>query len=306
MSEPAADIAVSLIVATLGRTTELGDLLRSLAAQRRRDIEIVIVDQNGDDRLATTVATWSEQLPILWLRTASRGVCRARNLGAASARGSWLVFPDDDCWYPQDALARLDVLRASQPADFYGGRAVDADGRTIMGTFATEPGPIGRDTVWTTMIEWMLAIRRAAFEAVGGFDPDLGPGSGTAFGAYEAQDLALKLLAAGYRGHYEPSWCGHHPDDKADQTSPAAIAKIRAYNHGLGYVMRRHRYSFGQYLPRLMRPLGGIAVYGLTGRFHMARRSCAILGARLAGWRDAPALVAGTDPPMAPGRVRAP
>ena len=41
---------LSLIVATLGREAELARCLGSLAAQTRRDFEVVIVDQNADDR----------------------------------------------------------------------------------------------------------------------------------------------------------------------------------------------------------------------------------------------------------------
>ena len=43
---------LSLIVATLGREAELSRCLGSLAAQTSRDFEVVVVDQNADDRLA--------------------------------------------------------------------------------------------------------------------------------------------------------------------------------------------------------------------------------------------------------------
>lgn len=291
----------SLVVATLGRTAELDRLLGSLAAQERADVEIVIVDQNGDDRLGPVLDQWSGRLPITWLRGESLGVCRARNTGAAAARGEWLIFPDDDCWYPAQCLTRLETLTGRHPAAFHGGRAADRDGRTIMGTFAAQAGPITRQNVWSTMIEWMLAIRAPAFAEVGGFDPAIGPGAGTPWGAYEAQDLALKLLEAGHRGHYDPGWFGHHPDDRSDQTTASAIAKIRLYSQGLGYVMRRHGYRFGDYVPRLLRPLAGMISYGATGRIGMARRSRAILAARWMGWTSAPLREGGTpETPAAP------
>jgi len=44
-------VRVSFIVATAGRTGELYRLLDSLAAQTHQDIEVVVVDQNPDDRL---------------------------------------------------------------------------------------------------------------------------------------------------------------------------------------------------------------------------------------------------------------
>ena len=40
----------SLIVPTLGRTTEVAELFASIVDQNRRDVELIVVDQNDDDR----------------------------------------------------------------------------------------------------------------------------------------------------------------------------------------------------------------------------------------------------------------
>lgn len=288
MSRNGPEIATSMVVATLGRSHELDALLRSLVAQGRRDFELIIVDQNPDDRLAPVLASFAGSMTIVHLRTDKKGVCRARNLGAAEARGQWLIFPDDDCWYPADFLARIDTLKKAHPADFYSGRATDTQGRTIMGDFAAGAMPIERATIWTTLIEWMLVVKKSDFDAAGGFDVAIGPGSGTPWGAYEIQDLALKLLSAGRKGWYDPALIGHHPEDRSDQTTPAAVAKIRVYSTGLGYVMRKHGYRFSDYLPRLLRPLSGVVIYALSGKPGMARRSWNIFAGRWASWRTAP------------------
>ena len=41
----------ALILATVGRTVELNRLFDTLAAQSYRDFEVIVVDQNRDDRL---------------------------------------------------------------------------------------------------------------------------------------------------------------------------------------------------------------------------------------------------------------
>lgn len=294
MSPNGPDIETSMVVATLGRSHELGGLLQSLAAMGRRDVEIVIVDQNPDDRLVPILAGFAETLTIVHRRADKKGVCRARNLGAAQAKGRWLIFPDDDCSYPLDFLERIDALKKAHPSDFYSGRATNMQGQTIMGVFAREPLPIERGTIWTTLIEWMLVVKKSSFDAAGGFDVAIGPGSGTAWGAYEVQDLALKLLSAGRKGWYDPTLIGHHPEDRTDRTTPAAIAKMRVYSLGLGYVMRKHGYRFSDYLPRLLWPMAGVVVYALSGKLGMARRSWNILAGRWIGWRNAPASAGGT------------
>ncbi|TCQ07905.1 glycosyltransferase involved in cell wall biosynthesis [Rhizobium sp. PP-F2F-G36] len=279
----------SLVVATLGRVDEIERLLMSLVAQQRRDLEVLFVDQNGDDRLVPVLARFSQEIDIVHIRSAEKGVCRARNRGAAQSRGIWLMFPDDDCWYPGDFFRTLEALMALEPADIYSGRPTAPDGRTIMGSFATETTVLTRDTVWNTLMEWIVVVRKPVFEAAGGFDAALGPGSGTIWGAHEVQDMVLKCLETGASGQYYPTLTAHHPEDYGDRRTRENAQKMYRYGAGLGYVLRRHGFSMGRFLPEILRPLAGILVYGLKGDGAMARRSRHLLLGRLQGWRTAPA-----------------
>ena len=85
----------SLIVATLGRSTEIGDLLESLLAQGRDDFEVIIVDQNSDDRVAPVLQPYEARIRITHLRSSIRNANHARNLGLRAARGKIVTFPDD-------------------------------------------------------------------------------------------------------------------------------------------------------------------------------------------------------------------
>ncbi|MCF3640461.1 glycosyltransferase family 2 protein [Rhizobium sp. TRM95111] len=285
MSPDECQILISMVVATIGRSTELNLLFRSVVNQNCSDIEIIVVDQNGDDRLEPVLAEHRGKLRLVHLRTLQQGVCRARNLGASRATGDWLLFPDDDCWYPKDFLQRLRTRLAWDDADFVAGRAADESGRDIMGAFERRPARIVARNVWTTMIEWVFCVRRRAFEKAGGFDERIGPGAGTRWGAYEVQDLALSLLETGARGAYDPALYGHHPEDSGDRTTDANIAKIRTYSGGLGYIVRKHRYSPAFFVTKLLRPVAGMVVYSLLGRPRMAYRSSQILAGRWDGWR---------------------
>ncbi|KQS64737.1 hypothetical protein ASG39_12520 [Rhizobium sp. Leaf371] len=278
----------SLVVATLGRVEEIERLLVSLVAQQRRDLEVLFVDQNGDERLAPLLARFSSDIDIVHIRSTETGVCRARNRGATAARGAWLMFPDDDCWYPIDFFRSLDTLIASVPADIYSGRPTDEDGRTIMGRFAGDSVTLTRDTVWDTLMEWIVVVRRPVFERAGGFDMALGPGSGTIWGAHEIQDMVLKCLETGATGRYFPTLNAHHPEDHGDRRTLDHAQKMYRYGAGLGYVLRRHGYAMRRVLPELLRPLAGIVVHGLKRDWAMARRSRHLFLGRLQGWRTAP------------------
>lgn len=274
----------SMVVATYGRADELARLFNSLTAQTASRFEVIVVDQNADDRVKNVLERTRVSFPVTHVRIAPQGVNYARNEGAKIAKGKWLLFPDDDCWYPNDFLEKTLRLMQKTKADLYSGRAINEAGKTIMGKFPDEPVGLNRDTVWITMIEWMTVFRASVFRQSGGFDPQIGPGSGSPFGACEIQDIALHCLSNGATGIYDPALCGYHPEDVSDRASPANIAKMRLYSQGQGLVMHRHGFSFSHFLPTLLRPMAGMIVYALTLKFNMARRSTAIWQGRLYGW----------------------
>ena len=280
----ASPVYLSLIVATLGRTTELGKLLQTLVDQNDDGFETIIVDQNEDNRLDAVIAPFQDRLTIQHIRTSRKGLSRSRNLGCKSAKGSWFLFPDDDCWYPADFLQKLRGLIATNKAQVFCGRAMSPEGEEIMGRFAKEEMLVDKQSVWETMIEWIVLFRRDVYEAVGGFDENLGVGSGTPWGSTEGPDLVLRCLYHGAVVSYHPQLFAHHPDPRVDRTSPANIKKMYMYNSGHGFVMRKHGYSFRVFLPQLIRPFVGIAYYALTGRLRESQRSLSILRGRLVGW----------------------
>jgi hypothetical protein len=107
----------TLIVATRGRTSELSELFDSLAAQGRGPgaLEVIVVDQNGDDRLAPVIEGHAGRLTLRWIRSAVANACHARNLGLAAARGAVVAFPDDDCTYPPGVLDRVEAAFGADP-----------------------------------------------------------------------------------------------------------------------------------------------------------------------------------------------
>jgi glycosyltransferase involved in cell wall biosynthesis len=95
---------LSLVLATLGRTDEVARYFESILCSCSLSIEVILVDQNEDDRLANIVKVGiASGLDIRHLRIAPRrGLSLARNEGLKVARYAIVGFPDDDCWYEQD------------------------------------------------------------------------------------------------------------------------------------------------------------------------------------------------------------
>ena len=100
---------ISLVVPTINRVRELERLFRSLIAQRE-DFEVIVVDQNPDDRLVPLVDSYRKHFPIEHLRASQKGQSRARNIGLRHIQGDIFAFPDDDCVYSDGLLTAVSRL----------------------------------------------------------------------------------------------------------------------------------------------------------------------------------------------------
>lgn len=269
----------SLVVATLGRDRELGELLDSLLAQGRAGFEVIIVDQNDDDRLGAIESAYAPRLPLRRLRSSVRNANHARNLGLRHARGEIVAFPDDDCLYPPGVLGRVDAAFAGDAAlAVLTGPAASPDGGLGSGRWRAESGPIDLATVWTSVIEFNIFLRRDAALTLGGFDEGMGPGS--PFGSAEGNDLVCRAMARGLRAHYDNALRIIHPDKRL---SDVAVERAERYGRGLGFALRRNGAPLAMRITFLVRPLGGAAASLLRGRMHEAGYYWMTFRGRLAG-----------------------
>lgn len=263
------NVGFSLILGTVGEAVDLGLCLASLAAQNHQNFELIVVDQNHDDRLVPILASYGECFPIVHLR-AGKGLSRAKNLGLEHVSREIVGFPDDNCLYPPDLLEKVARFLAENPrVDGICGKSSDMAGNDTNGRFDTEPGRIDKINVWRRGIAYNIFLRR---ERLGGvrFDEKLGPGAGTPWGAGDETDYLLKLLRQGVALYYDPTLSAVHP---ASVPPYDAAAKRRAYSYGrgAGYVMWRHGHPLRLKARWLLRPLGGTLLY--AGALQRARAS---------------------------------
>jgi glycosyltransferase involved in cell wall biosynthesis len=142
--------------------------------------ELIVCDNNSTDDTAAIARRYAHVV----IHEPVNQIGRARNTGAAAARGEWLVFIDADSW-PTSALMS-DLRRAmADPKILYGGAAL---------TMQDDGGRAGKVAIagWHRLAQWQgwaagsfFFVRRAAFAAVGGFD--------LTFYAAEEIDLSNRL-----------------------------------------------------------------------------------------------------------------
>lgn len=280
MTEP----GLAIVIPSVGRVEEVARLLESLAPQLAACDQLVVVDQNPDDRLLPVLTAAAELRPQR-VRAPARGASHARNVGLAHAARDVVWFPDDDGWATAGQLDVLRRLLAEEPdVDVFGGRCADADGRPSMGRWPDRPMEATRGNVWRVAAEATMVFRRRFFDRVGGFRESIGVGSGGPWGAGEGQDLLLRGLAAGCRIVYRPGFVFGHPN-KFESDAAIVQAKAESYARGVGYVMGVNGYSVLELAPHLLKPLVAIGLFGVCGRAGRVRYYAGQLVNRWRGWR---------------------
>jgi GT2 family glycosyltransferase len=201
--------------------------LRALAAQRMAvDWEVVVADNGSGDGTRSSVQQWCERYPHIRMVDASarRGAGAARNIGVQSARGRLLAFCDADDvvrpgWLASMVAALGDTDLVSGVFDF---GALDGRRQSVPVPAATRQ--LG---FLPFALSANLAVRREAFDAVGGFREELAP--------EEDVDLCWRLQLAGYR------------------FAVAADAVVEKRERTGGRAIFRAAWSYGRCGPRLFR-----------------------------------------------------
>jgi glycosyltransferase involved in cell wall biosynthesis len=167
---------VSVVIPCFGQSHYLSEAIESVLAQSYPHLEILVVDDSSPDNASEIAARYPG---VRCLRCDNSGMAGARNFGIRSTSGDFLVFLDaDDRLLPGAIEAGLRELREHPEAAAVSGhfRRIAQDGSPIE-TF--EQPVVRRDHYVRLLTEnWAgfparSIYRRAVFEHVGGFDPEL-------------------------------------------------------------------------------------------------------------------------------------
>jgi glycosyltransferase involved in cell wall biosynthesis len=248
---------VAIVVCTRDRPHLLRGLIPFLVEAQREGAEVVVVDSASRETATHDVAT---EAGLRVVRCDLPGASRARNLGARSTVAPVLAFTDDDCQPRAGWQITLQQAVAEGGVGFATGRVLagGGDGRPI--SLMTDDQAVrwtARDDVAAMGHGANMAVRREAFDAVGGFDELLG--AGAPLRGAEDKDLFWRVLRAGWDGVFVPeavvdhvSWrdtsgllraeYGYGVGSGARTVKVARLAGERALPH----VLRASRAALGQ------------------------------------------------------------
>lgn len=225
MSDPTFSVVIPAFNAS--RTIEM--TVRSVLAQSRPDLELIVVDDESTDDTPERVASLARDDPrVTLIRQRNQGTAGARNTGIERASGRYVSLLDnDDLWLPNylDSMGR--TLEADPGAGFAYTDAWlldDRAGRIRLLTSLQHYDPVPPDlsaselllrVVETNFIMSSVTIRREVLAEVGGFDAKLR-------GA-DDWDLWLRILARGYRAALAPGCVLIQRDHPTSQSKDEAM-----------------------------------------------------------------------------------
>ena len=269
-----AGLPAVVVVSHDTRDEALACLRSALAAGAR---ELVLVDSGSRDGTGEAVRAACPGVRVLEL--ANVGFGRAANAGIAVTTRPVAVVANADVRFDGDSLRILherlladDALAAVGPAVVYPDGTHQASARrlpdlpTAIGhallarfvpanRYTRRYRQLDADPRLPRDVDWLsgcaLALRRSAFDAVGGFDPGY-------FLYVEDVDLCVRLQTAGWRLRYEPAARVTHRVGAS--TSQRRVRSLVHHARGLDRFHARHLASSGP--AWLLRPVVRLGLAG--------------------------------------------
>lgn len=219
-SEPSSDgPLVSVVVPTHNRAEGLERSIAGvLAGCADVDAEVIYVDDASSDDTPRILAEHTAAGRIRQVRVECGAPGPARNAGAALARGTYLLFTDDDCGVPEGWAAGMLAARERHGVDALSGGFAPARMETaaeryyeyrMRTLYADRARPVQAVPAMNLLVE------RAVFEKLDGY-------SSLRLPSMEDWEFCYRLVGSGCRLVYDP-----------------AVRVEHAYGRDWAYVRRR-------------------------------------------------------------------
>lgn len=310
-SGPAAvGSSVAVVVCTAGRPEQLERCIRSLLAQRRAELEVIVVDNRPaeDDTRRAVSAIAAEDPRVRYVPESRKGLSVARNRGVSETSADLVAFTDDDVFADRAWIEWLTAPFAEPTVSVACGMVLPLELQTEAQkrferyagfskgvrrhSYDLRSGPVPGRLLYPFVnggvgVGNNMAFRRAELIATGGFDPALGAGSPA--GSCEETWAFAKAILRGGRIVYEPrALCWHEHRREGD----ALRDQIFGYGLGLGAVLAKALATDPRFYATAVRSLGIVleqqwakraSTNGATAQGTVISRSDELLRARRDG-----------------------
>lgn len=239
----------SIIIPTHNRPGKMADCLGSLS---RLDypsgrFEVIVIDDGSTTPLQPIVSSFSDQFAVTLLTQINAGPAAARNTGVKKAKGSFLIFIDDDCEPTAKWLQNLSERCLRAPDQGIGGKTLNGLPQNLFSCASQEIIDVVYAYYNTDpnqahfFASNNLTLPAHLFRAIGGFDET--------FTTSEDRDICDRWKQHGFRLAYAPEVVLYH----------SHVLNIRTFwrqhfNYGRGayrYHQARAQRGTGRFRPDL-------------------------------------------------------
>lgn len=226
---------VSLVLATLGRDLELADFLKSLLLQTYKNFELIIIDQNKDGKIDDIVELFKSKLDVQHIKVDFTGNARARDYGISFAQGRIIAFPDDDCAYDKDVLAKVVAEFNSRDnlSILVAGSYDLASSNFSIGVNSPKAHYFSRFSMMGVEFTQFFDRNRIDSKQLH-LDHDFGIGS--KYSGAEGFEMLYRLLRDGNIAFYTPDIKIYHPDKDHYKLG---TGRMLMYSTGIGAYIRK-------------------------------------------------------------------
>ena len=238
MGNSEARVPISIIIPTFNGVSRIGNCLDALLSQTSgQNVEILVVNDGSTDDTEDVV---NRYFGVRLISQANAGPAAARNRGALEARGSIILFTDDDCVPTPDWLGAM--LEPFKDPEVVGAKGVY---RTRQKRLAARFVQIEYEDRYQLMVglssidfidTYSAAFRRERFLEMGGYD--------TSFPVACAEDIELsyRMSARGWKMKFVPGAIVYH-------THPDTF---------WGYLKKKYKFAFWRVLAVRKNPSKGL------------------------------------------------
>lgn len=217
---------ISVVICSYNRARYIGEAMESLYRQTlgKARYEVIVVNNNSTDHTESVCTDFIQSHSdgsFFYFNEPAQGASFARNTGAAHARSPLLCFMDDDAVAEQDYLERIvHFFKEHEDAGGLGGRIIPryipAEPAWMSHYVSSLVGNFHYSNEVAVFapakypLESNMIIRKADFDAIGGFNVALPGVQGTLRIGGEGKDFFMRLKALGRRIYYDPAIRVHH------------------------------------------------------------------------------------------------
>lgn len=261
-------IILSLIMTSQNRRMELIRYPESLNNQVNVNfdtLQLIFVDQGENSFL---LEKFDKRIHVQYLTSERCSLSKARNYALSFAKGKYICFPDDDCWYEPDTLSK--ALNILDTGSYQG---ISGVGKDENGTLTSSFPKKRQEITPTNMCAAISYTMFFKFVSTLRFDENMGVGSPYNIGSGEESDYMLNLLKhENFRVLYDPNIVVHHPTSIIYEKK-ILLKKTYSYARGLGYLMQKHKMPFSYKSRQLLRPILGMTINALCMNWYKVRKS---------------------------------